>query len=33
LRERYGLTDRLTFAVVGIGHERLVWRAVDAAAG
>ncbi len=31
LRERYGLTDLHAFAVVGIGHERLVWRAVDAA--
>lgn len=29
LRERHGLTDLRAFAVVGIGHERLVWRAVD----
>ncbi|MDS4020570.1 MAG: AAA family ATPase [Candidatus Competibacter sp.] len=28
LRERYGLTDLRAFAVVGIGLERVVWRAV-----
>ncbi len=31
LRERYGLTDLRAFAVVGMGLERVVWRAVDAA--
>jgi hypothetical protein len=28
LRERYGLTDLRLFAVMGIGLERVVWRAV-----
>ncbi|MFO7640639.1 MAG: AAA family ATPase, partial [Candidatus Competibacteraceae bacterium] len=28
LRERYGLTDLRSFAVVGMGLERVVWRVV-----
>jgi hypothetical protein len=28
LRKRYGLTDLRAFAVVGVGLERVVWRAV-----
>ena len=28
LQSRYGLTDLRLFAVVGIGLERVVWRAV-----
>lgn len=28
LRDRYGLTDLRLFAVVGVGLERVVWRAV-----
>lgn len=28
LRERYGLTDLRCFAVVALGLERVVWRAV-----
>ena len=28
LRERYGLTDLRAFAVVALGLERVVWRAV-----
>ena len=28
LRDRYGLTDLRAFAVVALGVERLVWRAV-----
>jgi hypothetical protein len=27
LRERYGLTELRTFAVVALGFERVVWRA------
>ena len=29
LRERYGLNDLRLFAVVGLGVERVVWRAVE----
>ncbi len=28
MRDRYGLTDLRAFAVVALGVERLVWRAV-----